>query len=104
MIGSTILHYEILELLGKGAMGAVYKARDTRLDTFRALKFLHIELTNREVASAHFVREARTQAKLMHPNIAALLALEIVDDSTFLVMENQDSTGKNGGFRNSAPT
>ncbi len=90
MVGSKILHYEILELLGRGAMGVVYKARDTRLDTFRALKFLHLELSSLADTHDHFLREARTQAQLMHPNIAALLALEIADDATFLVMEYVD--------------
>jgi len=60
MIGTTILHYEILELIGRGAMGAVYKARDTRLDTYRALKFIQPDLLDLESAQTHFLREAHT--------------------------------------------
>ncbi len=75
MEGTTVLHYEILELLGRGAMGAVYRARDTRLDIIRALKFLQPVLSDMHFAQAHLLREARTQAKLLHPNVAALLEL-----------------------------
>lgn len=87
MVGETILHYKIEELLGRGAMGSVYRALDTRLDIHRTLKFLHLGLPNLEMARAHLVREARTQAKLIHPNISSLLALEIDRDNTFLVLE-----------------
>ncbi len=90
MEGTTVLHYEIEELLGRGGMGSVYKARDTRLDTYRALKFLHPSLSDLKFAQDHLLREARTQAKLFHPNVAALLELEITDEHTFLVMEYVD--------------
>lgn len=90
MEGTTVLHYEIEELLGRGAMGTVYKALDTRLDTYRALKFLHPSLSDLKFAQDHLLREARTQAKLFHPNVAALLELEITDEWTFLVMEYVD--------------
>ena len=90
MEGTTILHYEIEELLGRGGMGSVYRALDTNLDTFRALKFLHPGLANLDYAKSHLLREARTQAKLFHPNIAALLELQKTDEHTFLVMEYVD--------------
>ncbi len=92
MVGESILHYEIIELLGRGAMGSVYKALDTRLDTFRALKFLNLGLRDLESARDHLVREAKTQAQLIHPNIATLLALEIVGDQAFLVFEYIDGS------------
>ncbi|MFC1530433.1 protein kinase [Gemmatimonadota bacterium] len=92
MVGERILHYEIIELLGRGAMGSVYKALDTRLDTFRTLKFLNLGLRDIESARDHLVREAKTQAQLIHPNIATLLALEIVGDQAFLVIEYIDGS------------
>lgn len=90
MVGDRILHYEVIELLGRGAMGSVYKALDTRLDTFRTLKFLNLGLRDLESAQEHLVREAKTQAQFIHPNIATLLALEIVGDQAFLVIEYID--------------
>ena len=90
MVGEQILHYEVIELLGRGAMGSVYKALDTRLDTFRTLKFLNLGLRDLESAREHLVREAKTQAQLIHPNIATLLTLEIVEDLAFLVIEYID--------------
>lgn len=90
MEGTKILHYEIEKLLGSGGMGSVYKALDTNLNTYRALKFLHPGLAGLDYAKAHLLREARTQAKLFHPNIAALLELQKTDEHTFLVMEYVD--------------
>lgn len=90
MVGTTVQHFEILELIGRGAMGTVYKARDTRLDIIRALKFLQPVLTDMSFAQAHLLREARTQAKLLHPNVAALLELEVTGEWTFLVLEYVD--------------
>ena len=90
MVGTTVQHFEILELIGRGAMGTVYKARDTRLDILRALKFLQPALSDMHFAQAHLLREARTQAKLLHPNVAALLELEVTDEWTFLVLEYVD--------------
>ncbi len=90
MVGEQILHYEVIELLGRGAMGSVYKALDTRLDTFRTLKFLNLGLRDLESAREHLVPEAKTQAQLIHPNIATLLTLEIAGDEAFLVIEYID--------------
>jgi len=87
MIGSTVLHYRIVDLLGQGGMGVVYKAIDTRLDTFRAIKFLHPAHEEGSLAYQQLIREARTQAQLNHPNIAQLLAVEQFDRGAFLVLE-----------------
>ncbi len=90
MVGSTLLQYEIKEMLGSGAMGTVYRAFDTRLEVYRALKFLQYDLTDRSNAMAQLLREARTQAKLNHPNIATLHDLGETDQYSFLVMEYVD--------------
>jgi len=103
MEGTTVLHYEIEKLLGRGGMGSVYRARDTRLDTYRALKFLHPGLSDLKFAKDHLLREARTQAKLFHPNVAALLELEIADDHTFLVMEYVDGPSLDVYLKESKP-
>jgi serine/threonine protein kinase len=92
MVGRTILHYEILEELGRGAMGTVYKARDTRLDVLRTLKFLRPGLTDEEPARRRLLQEARTQARLIHPNVSALMALEVADDGAFLVLQYVEGT------------
>ncbi|MFC1500657.1 protein kinase [Candidatus Zixiibacteriota bacterium] len=90
MVGTTLLHYQIEELLGRGAMGAVYKAFDTRLEVYRALKFLQHDIIDRSSAMDHLLREARTQAKLTHPNIATLHDLGEADQFSFLIMEYVD--------------
>lgn len=87
MIGSRLLHYEIQERLGQGSVGTVYKARDLHLDAIRTLKMLHPAIARDEIARERLVREARVQARLTHPNILSLLALEITDEHTFIVLE-----------------
>ncbi len=72
MIGTTVGHYEILEELGRGGMGVVYKARNVRLDTFVALKFLAAHLTLDEIALERFVGEARAASSIDHPNICSV--------------------------------
>ena len=87
MIGKTLAHYEITAPLGKGGMGEVFRARDTKLDREVAIKLLPSELQGDPERVARFAREARTLASLHHPNIASLFGLESDGTHRFLVME-----------------
>jgi serine/threonine protein kinase len=87
MIGKRLAHYEITALLGKGGMGEVYRARDTRLDRDVALKVLPGEVTDDVERCARFEREAKLLAALSHPNIAAIYGLEEAEGRAFLCME-----------------
>ena len=86
MIGKTIAHYKILEKLGEGGMGVVYKAEDTKLERTVALKFLSLTSIGDE-EKKRFKREAKAAASLNHPNIATIHAIDEVDDQTFIAME-----------------
>ncbi len=90
MIGNTILHYQILEKLGEGGMGVVYKARDTKLDRSVAIKFLPRHVAANQEEKKRFVIEARAAAALNHANIATIHAIEESDSETFIVMEYID--------------
>jgi len=90
MIGKTILHYKVLEKLGEGGMGVVYKAKDTKLNREVAIKFLPRSISANEDERKRFEIEAQAAAALNHPNIAHIYAIEEKDDEMFIVMEYID--------------
>src|ERR1039458_10172830 len=87
MVGKSISHYEVLEKLGEGGMGVVYKARDSHLKRFLALKVLPPDKVADPERKQRFVQEARSASALNHPNIVTVYDINEADGVDFIAME-----------------
>src|SRR5262245_26531488 len=87
MVGTTLAHYRIEEILGSGGMGIVYKAHDTRLERFGALKVMNQKALADETGRLRMLREARSAAALSHPHICTVHEVGETTDQIYIVME-----------------
>jgi serine/threonine protein kinase len=85
LIGTQILHYNIVEKLGEGGMGVVYKAEDTKLDRFVALKFLPLHLSQSEEEKQRFIHEAKATSALDHNNICTVYEIGATEDGQMFI-------------------
>jgi len=87
MVGRTVLHYQFLEKLGAGGMGEIFKAQDTRLNRFVAIKVLSTANSGDPERRRRFIQEAQAASALNHPNIITIHDIVSEGDSEFMVME-----------------
>ncbi len=85
--GKTVSHYQVMDQIGQGGMGVVYKAKDLNLDRTVAIKFLPAHLASSEENKKRFLQEAKAAASLSHPNIMNIYEINEFDSSLFMVME-----------------
>jgi serine/threonine-protein kinase len=99
MIGQTISHYKVVDKLGEGGMGVVYKAEETRLDRSVALKFLPPAVATQEAAKKKIIHEVKTASSLDHPNICAIYEIdETLEGQMFIAMPHYEGETLQGAM------